>query len=233
MLSVILPTYNEKENIRKVIRRILKVFDRNGIKGEVVVVDDNSPDGTWKIVENISKREKRVRLLRRVGKKGLASAVLDGVRRARGNIICVMDADLSHPPETIPDLLNNLGRWDMVVASRYVKGGKIEKWSWGRRILSRVAALAATPLSGLKDPLSGFFLFRKSILKGKNLKPKGFKICLEILVRCSPRVREIPYTFSGRKLGKSKLSMKEILNFLLHISSLYIFKLKSVLISRS
>jgi dolichol-phosphate mannosyltransferase len=229
-VSIIVPTYNERENLPLLVEKISKVLEENSIDGEIVVVDDNSPDGTGEIAEKLKKKYK-MQVLHRKGKLGLSSAVLDGIKIAKGDIIGVMDADLSHPPEEIPKFLKEIKEGaDFVIGSRYKKGGKVEDWETKRKIISKVAKFLAKPLTNITDPLSGFFFFRKKLIDGIELNPKGFKIGLEILVKAKPKkVVEIPYTFVGRKRGKSKLNLKEYSNYLHHLLLLYFFKAEQFL----
>lgn len=225
-VSILIPTYNEKENIGLLIPRIFGIFKKSRIKGEVVVVDDNSPDGTGEIAEKM-KGKYRMKVIHRKAKLGLSSAVLDGLKEAEGDIIGVMDSDLSHPPELIPDLVKPIisNQADITVGSRYVKGGGIKNWPFRRKIISRGASLLAKLLTSVKDPMSGFFFFKRNIVKNKVLKPSGYKIGLEIFVRGEySKIREIPYTFVDRKSGKSKLSPKEDLAYLKHLVKLYWYK---------
>ncbi|MBI4176153.1 MAG: polyprenol monophosphomannose synthase [Candidatus Aenigmarchaeota archaeon] len=223
-VSIIIPTYNEKENIGKLIPAIFWVFSRNKIAGEVIVVDDNSPDGTADIVKGLSKKF-NVRLILRKRKSGLSSAVLEGIRHSKAGIIGVMDADLSHPPDRIPQLLEALEKSDIAIASRFVKGGGIAGWSYFKRLRSRTAALFAVGLTGVRDPMSGYFFFRKDVIGGVTLTPKGYKIGLEILVKGRHgKIAEIPYLFYNRRSGKSKLNPGEVANYLVHIAKLYAHK---------
>ncbi|MDI6916168.1 MAG: glycosyltransferase family 2 protein [Thermoplasmatales archaeon] len=224
MISIVIPTYNEKENIEKLIE---KIFDAcRNIETEVVVVDDNSPDGTGQVAEKL-KEKYNLHVLIRKNKTGLSSAVLDGFKIAKGDIFGVMDADLSHPPDAIQVMLKPIidGKADFVIGSRYAKGGNIENWSVKRKIVSKGATFLAKPLTRIDDPMSGFFFLKKEIINHVNLNPKGYKIGLEILVKGRYRnVIELPYTFRDRKHGKSKLNFKEYKNYLLHLLMLYSYK---------
>jgi len=144
----------------------------------------------------------------------------------------VMDADLSHPPEKIPEILSYMKatrgsrRFDMVFGSRHVSGGKIENWPFRRKVVSKAAGLMARPVTFLKDPMSGFFFLKRSVIQGKKLNPKGFKIGLEIAVKGRHSgIKEVPITFRDRESGKSKMNRREIVNYLLHLMSLYRYKL--------
>ena len=161
MLSIVVPTYNEKENIPELIKRIFKVLGENNIDGEVVIVDDNSPDGTAKVAEELSK-DYNVQVIVRKDERGLSSAAIRGMEDAKGEILCVIDADLSHPPEVIPDMLKQIteGKVELVIGSRRVAGGGIENWPMKRKVVSKCASLIARPLTKVKDPMSGFFMLK-------------------------------------------------------------------------
>jgi len=225
-VSVIVPTYNEKENIPELVRRLDRALRKAGMPYEIIIVDDNSPDGTAEVASKLS-RTYPVRVLRRPGKLGLSSAVLDGVKIASGNIIVVMDADLQHPPEAVPSLVKAvLDGCDVAIGSRYVKGGSVEGWSAFRKLISKGATLIARILlpqaRRVKDPMSGFFAFRREVVEnGEEMNPKGFKILLEVLVRGQyEKVCEIPYTFGTRLAGKSKLGTSEVINYVVHVLNL-------------
>ncbi len=229
-VSVIVPTYNERDNIARLIPLVHETLTCSGIKYELVVVDDNSPDGTAEVARELSKKYP-VSVLVRPKKLGLASAIIDGLRIARGDIIVVMDADLQHPPETIPRLVEKIREgFDIVIASRYVEGGRVEAWSYIRKAISRGAIVLAHILlprtRQIRDPISGFFAFRRSVVEGVNLSPVGYKILLEILVKGKwSRVAEIPYTFHPRTIGRSKLNSKEIFNYIAHLLRLISYQL--------
>ncbi|MBW2995091.1 glycosyltransferase [Candidatus Woesearchaeota archaeon] len=159
-LSIIIPTYNEAENISSLIQDIYKHVN----DAEIVVVDDNSPDGTADIIQSLKKKFKNLKLLIRKEEKGLSSAVLAGFKIASGQNYCVMDADYSHPPEFIPRLRKELDDADMIFASRYVKGGGCENWPLLRRFISKFATILARQLTSVKDPMSGFFMLKKHII---------------------------------------------------------------------
>jgi dolichol-phosphate mannosyltransferase len=219
VLSIIVPTYNEKENVGELLKRIDDSLRVCNLPYEVIIVDDGSSDGTAEHAEKLSSFYP-VRVIRRPGRLGLSSAVIDGVRVARGSVVAVMDADLQHPPEMLPRMLKKMGEGhDIIVASRYVKGGSIEGWSALRKLISKGAVtlthLLLPKTRVIRDPVSGFFLLRKKVIDKINpLSPKGFKILLEVLVRGRYlSVAEVPYRFGLRKRGGSKLSVKQILNY--------------------
>jgi len=224
-ISIIIPTYNERDNIPILLKRIDDALRTAKIKYEVIIVDDNSPDGTAEVAEKLSLKYP-VKVIRRPGKLGLSSAVLEGMGRAKSNVIVVMDADLQHPPEVIPRMYEEILKgYDIVVASRYIRGGSIKGWSFIRKLISRVAIMVAhilIPKSRcVKDIMSGFFMFRKDIVNEADLNPKGFKILLEIIAKANyNKVTEIPYTFDTRKYGESKLDSKEIFNYIIHVLNL-------------
>jgi len=224
-LTVIVPTYNERDNIPVLLERIDKALSSHGIKYEVIIVDDNSPDGTADVAEKLSSKYP-VRVLRRPGKLGLSSAVLDGIKLAKSKVIAVMDADLQHPPEVLPKLYTRIkDGCEIVIASRYVKGGSTKDWSLLRKLISKIAIVIAHILipksRAVKDIMSGYFMLRKDVISNTTLNPRGFKILLEIIAKAKySNVCEVPYTFDTRKYGKSKLGGKEIINYVLHALSL-------------
>ena len=216
-LSLVIPTYNEKGNIQKLIKKIQKEFKEDKINGEIIVVDDNSPDGTGKILEDLKRKQKNLKVIHRKGKLGLSSAVLEGWKIADGDVLGVMDADLSHPPEKIKELFSAIEKHkvDLVIGSRYIKGGKIKGWDLKRKLMSKTATLLARIYTKIKDPMTGFFMIRKDVIKDVNLNPKGFKILLEIIIKGKyKKIKEIPITFVNRIEGKSKAGKKEIFYYL-------------------
>ena len=229
-ISIIIPTYNESKNIIGILNTISKNLPKNIIT-QAIVVDDNSPDGTGKIVEEHIANFKKianytVEIIHRKAKDGLGSAILRGIQQAKGDTIVVMDSDFSHPPQVIPKLIESIKKYqyDIAVASRYIKGGKIENWSAKRKIISKFATLIAKKGLGIntKDPMSGFFAFKKNILNGLNIDAIGYKILLEILVKTkNVTVTEIPYTFQDRELGSSKLSIKTVFDYYKSVWKLY------------
>lgn len=222
-LSVVVPVYQERENLPELIDRLKKI---KGFfpKFELILVDDNSGDGTEHYVQGLASNW--IRLLVQRSERGLAEAVLRGLREARHETLLDMDGDLSHAPEAIPDLctaLLNPGT-DFVIGSRFVKGGRIEqRRSLARRLNTMVATLLARPFTTARDPMSGFFaLKRQSFLKADPLlDPVGYKIGLELIVKCGcTSVVEVPIAFAPRRKGMSKLSIKEQLNYLRHLKRL-------------
>ena len=222
-ISIIIPTYNEKDNIAPLVSRIAQAL--SGYSYEIIIVDDDSQDGTIEVASSLASRYP-VKVIVRRNERGLATAVVHGLEHASGQIIGVMDADLQHPPEVIPELIKALQSGaDMVVASRYIAGGGCPHWGLSRRIISRAALVISHLLlpstRPVKDPLSGFFMFRRQNLARAELKPIGYKISLEIMLTGRfQRVVEVPYIFEDRSAGKSKLNPRQQLDYLRHILSL-------------
>jgi dolichol-phosphate mannosyltransferase len=255
-LSVIIPTYNESENILHLIEALKgKVPDY--LLTEIIIVDDNSPDGTGRLIENYIKNELSaagshieqlgqedskgftnnsrkclVKLLRRQNKMDLISAVLQGIKYSTGHYILVMDADFSHPPESVPSLINELICEPncIVVASRYIKGGAILGWPYRRIVVSSMAVKIARyglQLLNTKDPMSGFFAFPRHIIESIQINSSGYKLLLEILVKArGVRVKEVPYTFVDRRSGTSKIDISVMLDYLRAVWHLYRYGLK-------
>ncbi|WP_337862627.1 glycosyltransferase family 2 protein [Nitrososphaera sp.] len=228
-LSIILPTYNESQNIANVLDSIVEALPQD-MPAEIIVVDDNSPDGTADIAEEwwrgniVNHGNIRLRVIRRPGKLGLSSAILAGAHNAAGEAVVVMDSDMSHPPQTIPHMLAELERCDIVVASRYVKGGSVSGWPFKRKVASKGATKIARYSLGIriKDPMSGFFAFKRHIINGIKFDAIGYKMLLEILVKArGAKVKEIPYTFINRRLGTSKLDSKVTFDYLRAVWRLY------------
>ncbi len=225
ILSVILPTYNEAPNIARIIAALAKVFSDGAIEGEVIVVDDDSPDGTARIASGLSE-SCPVSVRVRTGPRGLSRAVIEGFGLARGDVCVVMDADLSHPVERIPDLISPIraGTCDIVVGSRYMTGGGAPDWPRRRKLFSRAAGLLARGVVPLSDPTSGFMAVRKDTLRGIELDPLGWKIVLEVVVRSKARVREIPIVFRDRTQGQSKFGVGAQVDYLRQLRRLYAFR---------
>ena len=229
-VSIIIPTYNESENIIKILDSIGENLPSN-MSTEAIVVDDNSPDGTTSLVEDYIKKIKdsvsySVRIIQRKTKSGLSSAVINGIEKSNGKTVVVMDSDFSHPPNMIPKMVNELtnSEYDIVIASRYLKDGGIEGWTRKRKMISKAGTKIAK--SGLKisetDPMSGFFAFKKEIIKGIKFDAIGYKILLEMLVKTKgAKIKEIPYTFVNRQVGSSKLGSSTIVDYLKAVWKLY------------
>lgn len=223
--TIVVPTYKEAGGIERLIVMLDDVFKRNKLEGEIVVVDDNSPDGTGDIVERLSASGYPVRCLHRPGKMGLSSGVIDGWKFARpdSEALGAMDADFSHDANIIPTMVDALSHgYDLAIGSRYVKGGGIEDWPLARKITSLVAIALAKPLTPVRDITSGYFLVRRSALDGVALDPIGFKIGLEVIAKAKyRRALEVPYVFTDRVAGTSKLNQNEILNYLRQLVRIY------------
>jgi dolichol-phosphate mannosyltransferase len=227
--SLVVPTYNEAGGIERLVRTLDDVFRTNGLDGEIIVVDDNSPDGTGAIVDRLGETLP-VRCLHRPGKMGLSSGVIDGWKFARPNseALGAMDGDFSHDAAIIPAMVRALegGEYDLAIGSRYVAGGGIRNWPLRRRITSLMAIALAKPLTPVNDITSGYFLVKRAALDGVDLDPIGFKIGLEVIAKAHYRkALEVPYVFQDRTSGESKLNSGEITNYLRQLLRIYALKL--------
>ncbi|MBU0717777.1 MAG: polyprenol monophosphomannose synthase [Planctomycetes bacterium] len=226
--SIIVPTYREAPNLRPLTERLFAALRAAKIEAELIIVDDDSQDGTDEVVKALSE-DHPVRLIVRREERGLSGAVLEGFRQARFDRLLVMDADLQHPPEMVPALLDRLGQGDcdFVIGTRYRGGGGIVgDWPFLRRLASRIATGLARPLTPLSDPMSGFFaLHRKTWEESAPLDPIGYKIALELYVKggCQ-RPAEVPILFRTREAGDSKFNVGEQLRYLRHLAKLYRFR---------
>jgi len=229
-VSIIIPTYNESENIIRVLKSISEHLPKD-IATEAIVVDDNSPDGTGKIVEDYindaqHKTGYTIGIIHRKTKSGLSSAILDGIQHSSGETVVVMDSDFSHPPKIIPQLVEEIktSKYDIVIASRYTEGGEVNGWSTKRKLISKTAKGIAKAGLGVNesDPMSGFFAFNRNILEGIKFDAIGYKMLLEILVKTkSAKVKEIPYTFTDRTRGSSKLDSSTMFDYVKSVWKLY------------
>jgi len=222
-VSLVIPTYNESQGVEKLIAALTDVFRKNAIKCEIVIVDDNSPDGTGALVDSLAAKYP-VRCVHRAGKLGLSSAVIDGWATCTSPVLGAMDADFSHDPNVVPQLVHAVadGACELAIGSRYVRGGGVTNWPWRRKITSRVAIALARPLTPVRDITSGFFFLRRSVIDGVKLDPIGFKIGLEVIAKGKYKtVKEIPYVFTDRTSGTSKLNSGEIVNYLKQLSRIY------------
>lgn len=223
VISIVLPTYNEAGNLPGLLAEIRSALER--FPFEVIVVDDDSPDHTWEIAATLGAQ---VRAIRRVGRRGLSSAVVEGFHAAKGEILIAMDADGQHDPRLIPKMIAALEqRADIAVGSRYVPGGSVEGWIEARHFASRIATALARLVTQVRveDPMSGFFAMRKKMFEqiAPRLRPSGFKILLEIL-SCLPktaRAAEVPLVFRRRRAGASKLTFGVELQYLSQILRLF------------
>src|SRR5262245_46775270 len=220
-VTVIVPTLNEAGNIQPLVDRLAAAFGPR-TDWDVLFVDDDSSDGTGTEIRRAAARHP-VDVIVREGERGLASAVLRGIESSSAPVVVVMDADLSHPPETAPKLAEAVEAGaEVAIGSRYVPGGDTEGWSRVRLFLSRGAALLTRGLTTARDPSAGFFAIRRSLIAGTGLKVEGFKILLEILAKLRPqRVVEVPIQFAPRHAGKSKVAAGTVIAYLKQLLRLY------------
>jgi len=224
-LSMVVPTYNESENIADLIASLRKIVAAAvGESYEIIVVDDDSPDRTWEIAAAIGENDPRIITVRRTTERGLATAVVRGWQLSRGEVLGVIDGDMQHPVEVTAALWKALSAGaDVAVASRYAKGGNVGEWNILRRIVSRVARLMARlllpkALGRVSDPMSGFFMVRRSLLLGVLLNPLGYKILVEVLGRTAPdAVTEVAYCFRVRGKGHSKATLGVYWQYMVHL----------------
>ncbi|MEM7365957.1 MAG: glycosyltransferase family 2 protein [Pseudomonadota bacterium] len=225
-VDIVVPAFQERDNIKALAERIASVREATGYDIHVYVVDDDSQDGTEQAVDELDLGW--FSLIVRKDERGLSSAVLRGMDEGEGDILLCMDADLSHPPEAIPAMVSELNAGaDFVVGSRYVEGGSTDdNWGLYRWLNSRIATLLARPFVNILDPMSGFFaLFRSQYDQATQLNPIGYKIGLELIVKCGCRkVVEVPIHFTDRVRGESKLTMSEQLKYIQHIRRLFLYQ---------
>ena len=208
--ALVIPTLNEAANITIVLGRTRRALSQLTMAWEILVVDDDSTDGTAEAVERYSAAHPEVRLLERHERKGLAGAITFGWKHTEADVVGVMDADLQHPPELLPELVNRVCQGpDIAIGSRYLQADSMAAWNWPRRLISRLSVLASKPVQrpGLRvhDPMSGFFVLRRECISGIEFQPAGFKLLLEVLAKARLHsVAEIPFTFGTRNGGKSK-----------------------------
>lgn len=227
--SLVIPTYNERDNIDKLVSDTHKALAPSGISYELIIVDDNSPDGTADRARELAK-DFPVVVHQRAGKLGLATAVMEGWEIAQGSILGVMDADGSHDERILPYMVKfvSSGRVQLSVGSRYIPGGGIGNWPLKREIISRVAVAMARPICPVADLTSGFFVCHRSVVENTYLNPIGFKIGLEVMMRGRYQAfTEVPYTFHDRDKGTSKLGSKEVFGYLKQLGQLLGFWLKN------
>lgn len=225
LVSILIPTYNEAENISRLLKRTIQLLDDAVLEYEILVVDDASLDSTAEIAEKILTGKGKV-IKRIANTKSLSLSVLDGIKQAQGDVIIVMDGDSSHPPELILRFIETLQEgYDLVIGSRYIKGGGTEYFPLRRKAISWVACFIGKAVTKIRDNTSGFFCIRKAALEDIELTPHGFKIGLEVFVKANfGKFKEIPFVFVNRKGGKSKLNLKSILEYLLQVFSLFIYQ---------
>jgi len=225
-LSLIAPSYNERDRLGELVRAVFDAYAAARVRGELVIVDDNSPDGTGQLADELA-AEYPIRVLHRAGKLGLGTAVIDGFNTATAPVVGVIDADLSHPPDIIPRMFGVMQRYsaDVVIGSRYIPGGGTRNWAFSRLAMSKFACLLARGLTPVRDATSGLFLIRRELARGVKISAGGFKICLELLIRSEPaRVIEVPYVFVGRTAGESKMNRKEATGYLKQLRDLRRFR---------
>ena len=224
-LSLVIPTYNECKNIKSIVEQLTQLLE-GSIPGdyELIVVDDDSPDRTWEVALSLIPEYPQLRVMRREDERGLSTAVIRGWQAARGEVLGVIDADLRHPPETLLQLLAEIQRGaDLATASRHVGEGGVSDWSVVRRFLSRGAqtvGLVILPgvVGRVSDPMSGYFMVRRSCIAGKTMNPAGYKILIEVLGRGEIRwIGEVGYVFQERQEGESKVTWKQYIEYLRHL----------------
>jgi dolichol-phosphate mannosyltransferase len=222
--SLIVPTYNERENLPHLFATLARTL--HGHRFEVLLVDDDSPDQTWAVAKDLRKSYPWLQVIRRRDERGLSSAVVCGFRRAQGKLLGVMDADLQHDDERLPELLARMRNADFAIATRRAAGGNDGKWCWSRRLVSWVATILAKKVAhvSLSDPMSGFFVMRRDLFQAIDdgtLNPRGYKVLLYLYARClqrfgasAVRLTEVGYEFRPRQFGRSKLSSKVVFEYL-------------------
>jgi len=223
-LTVIVPTYNERPRLAELTAALFDATARAGLALQLVVVDDNSPDGTGALADELA-RTRRMTVIHRAGKLGLGSAVIEGFQAAGADVIGVMDADFSHPPSEVPAMYAacRASGADMLVASRYIPGGSTANWPRRRRWLSRLGCLLSRPLTPVRDATSGFFFIRRATALDVTIEARGFKIALELLLRARLGiVAEAPYRFDDRQQGESKMTLREGAGYLRQLAHFYV-----------
>jgi dolichol-phosphate mannosyltransferase len=223
-LTVVTPTFNEAENVERFVRTVSGVL--RGIQHQIVIADDDSPDQTWRVAQELAKSFASVRVLRRQGRRSLAGSVIDGFSMAAGDVVACIDADLQHDPAILPAMLGELrGGAELVVGCRYMPGGGTTNWNWIRRLESWTATRMAQAYLGLKlrDPMSGYFMLRRQDFMAvrHQLSAQGFKVLVEIAARLQPQpIAEVPYVFGPRLAGVSKLTARVALDYVAQLRRL-------------
>jgi dolichol-phosphate mannosyltransferase len=223
--SLVVPTYNEGGNIEKIVQLLSVILDDALLEDyELIIVDDNSPDGTWQRAQALMADYPRLRVMRREQERGLSSAVIRGWQVAQGDVLGVIDGDLQHPLETLLQLLEAIEKGaDLAVASRHVEGGGVSTWSLTRRILSRGAQLLGLMvlprvISRVSDPMSGYFMVRRSAIAHHTMSPMGYKILIEVIGRGNiEQIAEVGYVFQEREEGESKVTWKQYTDYIQHL----------------
>ena len=227
-LSLIIPTYNERDNIVHLVSQLAALLDERIPNAyELILVDDDSPDRTWELGQQLTNQYSQLQVMRRQHERGLSSAVIRGWQIAQGSILGVIDADLQHPPKILLELLQKMFEGaDLSVASRHVEGGGVSDWSLTRRFLSRgaqVVGLLICPaiVGRVSDPMSGYFMVQRSAIAGPVLNPLGYKILLEVIGRGNiQKIAEVGYVFQERTSGASKVTWKQYVDYLAHLAKL-------------
>ena len=227
-ISLITPTYNERENLPLLAEEIFGIIAAEpDIDLELIVVDDNSPDNTGVVAEKLQ-ADYPLQVIHRAGKLGLGSAVMEGFALSDRPYLGVIDADLSHDPAILPELIHSLREFDLAMGSRFGETSKVEKWAWHRKLTSQVGVGSARILTGAEDPLSGYFCLRREVLEGFALTSSGYKILLEILIKGHyEQHRSVPFVFRNRQFSSSKLNLREYMLFakqILYFSGYKIFR---------
>lgn len=230
LFSLVIPTFNEVKNIQAIVNILSNLLDEAIPQDyELIVVDDNSPDGTWEVAQSLMPKYPQLRVMRRQHERGLSSAVIRGWQAARGQVLGVIDGDLQHPPGVLLQMLTAMQQGaDLAVASRHVEGGGVSSWSVTRRFLSRgaqVLGLVILPgvIGKVSDPMSGYFMVRRSAIAGPTLNPVGYKILIEVLGRGKVgQIAEVGYVFQERQDGESKVTWKQYVEYLHHLARLRI-----------
>lgn len=223
--SLILPTYQERDNIPKIVQILTDLLDPIlPEQYELIVVDDDSPDGTWQVAAQLMPQYPQLQVMRRQQEKGLSTAVIRGWQAARGNVLGVIDADLQHPPQVLLDLWQEMVQGaDLAVGSRHIEGGGVSEWSLIRRCLSRGAqmlGLLILPevIGRLSDPMSGYFMVRRGAIAQQIMSPVGYKILIEVTARGRIRwIGEVGYVFRERETGESKVTWKQYVEYIQHL----------------
>ncbi|KAI0653937.1 nucleotide-diphospho-sugar transferase [Cubamyces menziesii] len=239
--SVIVPAFRENGNLRPLVTRIFGALSQvnspvNPAEVEVIIVDDNSRDGSVETVESLRREGYNVRIIVRTTERGLSSAVVRGFREALGDNMLCMDADLQHPPEYVPAMLASMSpSKQFALGTRYAKGVQIDEgWPLYRRVISNGARMLALPLTSASDPMSGFFGIRKeTFLKARQLNSDGFKIALDLLVKCNipnEAIAEVPFSFGVRAEGESKLTGKVMIRYLEQLAELYWYRFSGLIV---
>lgn len=225
-VRLIIPTYNEALNLPDLCSEIFSAVDAAKFDMMLIIVDDNSPDGTGKVAEEL-KSKYPIKVIHRAGKLGLGSAVREGFSQADGDILGVMDADLSHDPAILNQLLDSLDQFDIAIGSRFQPGSVVESWPAWRKLTSNIGVYLAKKITGVKDPLSGYFFMKKEVIENIPLTTVGYKILFEILIKGKYRkVAELPYRFRMRLHSSSKLNLKEYMLFLEQLFKFALYKWK-------